>query len=163
MEYDLLPDGTKIAKKTSETSRWTFWRVGHTILSHLQAIAASLVAAAGGAVSGSLVTIDGVAHTVKRLSTTVDASQSNASLVALVANKKIRVLQLHLDCAGTATVATLQTNSTAIAGPYNQAASEQTMLPYSPHGWFETNAGEALKITTGAGSTTSVLLAYIEV
>jgi len=162
MDYDLLDDGTKLAKKNSGTGGATWQRFFHTALAHLQAMAASLVAIALGTVSGVLV-VNGVAKTVKYLSTTVADGTANSQLVALVAGKKIRVLQLHLDCAGTATVATLQSNATAIAGPFNNAASEQCLLPYSPHGWFETAAGEALKLTTGAGATTSVLLAYIEV
>lgn len=160
MDYSTLNDGTKIADKNAATNRWTWQRVAHTALNHLQAILAALT---GGGVTGSLVTAAGDAVTVKRLNTTVAAAQTDASLVALVTGKKIRVLALHLDCAGTATVATLQSNSTAKAGPFNNAASEQTVLPYNPHGWFETAAGEALKITTGAGATTSVLLTYVEV
>jgi hypothetical protein len=160
MDYDLLDDGTKIAKKDSKTNRWTWQMALHTALNHLQAILAALT---GGGVTGALVTPAGVVATVKYLNTTVAAAQTDSQLVALVAAKKIRVLALHLDCAGTATVATLQSNATAKAGPFNNAASEQTVLPYNPHGWFETAAGQALKITTGAGATTSVTLVYVEV
>ena len=160
MDYETLSDGTKIADKNSATNRWTWQRVAHTALNHLQAILAALV---GGQVSGSMVTAAGVVATVKRLNGTVAASQTDAVLVAGVTGKKIRLLSLHLDCAGTATVATLQSNATAIMGPFNNAASEQTVLPYHPHGWKETAAGEALKMTTGAGATTSWAVTYIEV
>ena len=160
MDYETLSDGTKIADKNSATNRWTWQRVAHTALNHLQAILAAIV---GGQVSGSMVTAAGVVATVKRLNGTVAASQTDAVLVAGVTGKKIRLLSLHLDCAGTATVATLQSNATAIMGPFNNAASEQTVLPYHPHGWKETAAGEALKMTTGAGATTSWAVTYIEV
>lgn len=160
MDYETLNDGTKIADKNAGTSRWTWQRAVHTGLNHLQAILAALV---GGQVSGSVVTAAGVVATVKHLSGTVAASTADATLVAAVAGKKIRLLSLHLDCAGTATVATLQSNATAILGPFNNAASEQTVLPYHPHGWKETTAGGALKMTTGAGATTSWAVTYIEV
>lgn len=160
MDYSTLSDGTQIAKKNAGTNQWTWQRAFHTALNHLQAILAALV---GGQVSGSVVTAAGVVATVKHLSGAVAASTADATLVAAVAGKKIRLLSLHLDCAGTATVATLQSNATAILGPFNNAASEQTVLPYHPHGWKETTAGGALKMTTGAGATTSWAVTYIEV
>ncbi len=29
-------------------------------------------------------------------------------------------------------------------------------LPFNPHGWFQTNPGESLTVTTGAGGTTAI-------
>lgn len=117
-----------------------------------------------GTVSGTLQTVTGEVLTVVRHNQVVAASGTDTSILAAVAGKKIRVFDADLDCAGTATVFTFNSkpsgSGTAIAGPYNQAISENKILGYNPHGWFETNVGEGLSATTAAGSNTTVLISY---
>jgi len=124
-------------------------------------------AAAGGATSGVLRTPTGTILTVKRQNQVVAAAGTDTAIVAAVTGKKIRVLAVDLDCAGTATVFTFNSKpagaGAAIAGPYNEAISEGKSLGYNPHGWFETVVSEGLSATTGAGSNTTVLLTYVEV
>lgn len=105
-----------------------------------------------------------VALTVKRKSLTVAASQTDASVVAAVAAKKIRVLSLAHQCAGTATTATYESDATVDTRLHKVPAGANggQVLSYNPHGWFETLVGEALIITTGTGSDTEITLTYVE-
>ncbi len=123
--------------------------------------------ATGGDVTGVLQTPTGTVLEVKYHNAAVAAAGTDTAFIAAVTGKKIRVLQFALDCGATATALTFNSKGsgagTAIAGPYTQAISENTVRPYSPQGWFETVAGESLSITTGAGSSTTVQVAYVEV
>lgn len=89
----------------------------------------------------------------------VAASQTDSSLVSAVAGKKIRVLTVALSCGATASTAVFNSKGagagTAISCTFNNSIS----LP-DGEGYFETNSGEGLTVTTGAGSTTGVLVVY---
>lgn len=123
--------------------------------------------ATGGAVTGVLQTPAGVVLTVKYKNAVIAAAGTDTAFIAAVTSKKIRVLQVSLDCGATATALTFNSKPSgagaAIYGPITQAISEHTTVPYSPQGWFDTVAGEGLSITTGAGSSTTVTVAYVEV
>ena len=97
----------------------------------------------------------------------VAASQTDALLVTAVAGKKIRVLQALFMAAATATNLTFNTKpggaGTAISPLFACGANGGASVPFSPIGWFDTNTGEGLTVTTGAGSTTGVLVRYTEV
>lgn len=96
---------------------------------------------------------------------TVAASQTDSAIVAAVAGKKIRVLQIAFIPAGTATTSTFNTKpagaGVAITGAFSPAASTPVVLPFSPAGWFETASGEGLSVTTGAGATTVYQVTYV--
>lgn len=49
---------------------------------------------------------------------------------------------------------------TGVAPPVKAAANGSSVLPFNPNGWFGTNIGEALTVTTGTGSTTGVVVTY---
>lgn len=92
------------------------------------------------------------------------ASGTNQTLVAAVTSKKIRVLAAAFVCGGTATTLTFNSATAgAISCLFANAANGGATLPFNPAGWFETVAGEALAVTTGAGSTTGIQITYIEV
>ncbi len=94
----------------------------------------------------------------------IAASQTNASVVALVASKKIRVLAATFVAGGTATDLTFRTGTSAdISCKFANGANGGAALAFNPCGWFETVAGEALTVTTGAGSTTGIQVVYVEV
>lgn len=93
----------------------------------------------------------------------IAASATNSSVVALVATKKLRVLALVAQAGGTATDITFQSNNTAKTALFANAATIPLVLPFNPSGWFETVAGEAIKVTTGTGATTGIQLVYVEV
>ena len=95
----------------------------------------------------------------------VAAGQTDSSVVAAVAGKKIRVKALAFVAGGTATTATFNSKGsgagTACSCLFANAANGGAVLNNNPEGWFETETGEALTLTTGAGSTTGVIVKYV--
>lgn len=105
--------------------------------------------------------------TVKYAFANVAASQTDSAVVAAVTSKKIRVLSACALAGGTATNLTFNTKpagaGTAISPLFANGANGGEVLPFSPIGWFETSSGEGLSVTTGTGSTTGIIVSYIEV
>jgi hypothetical protein len=91
----------------------------------------------------------------------IAASQTASSLVAAIVGKKIRVLSLAFVCGAVATNATFNSDTGAISALFANAANGGAVLPLNPLGWFETDEGEALTLTTGTGSTTGVQIVYV--
>ncbi len=94
----------------------------------------------------------------------VAASQTDSSVVAATAGKRIKVLALVAQAGATATNITFNTKpagaGVAISDTMQNAANGGRVLPFNPLGWFQTAVGEGLTATTGAGSTTGVTLVY---
>lgn len=93
---------------------------------------------------------------------------TDTQIVAGVAAKKIRVLAIVLSMsAATATCQVCSKPAGAhshISGLFYATTSGTVVLPYNPLGWFQTVAGEALSIFTGAGAgTTGATVVYVEV
>lgn len=97
----------------------------------------------------------------------VAASTTDGNIVTAVASKKIRVLAVAAVAGATATNLTFNSKpggaGAAISPLFANAANGGEILPFSPVGWFETVSGEGLAVTTGAGSTTGILVTYVEV
>lgn len=93
----------------------------------------------------------------------VAAAQTESSLVAAVTGKHIRVLAYIVQCGSSATTVVFNSDSSAITPTFANAANGGAVVGFNPVGWFETNAGEALTVTTGSGATTGVLVRYVEV
>jgi hypothetical protein len=95
----------------------------------------------------------------------VAVSQTDSSLVAAVAGRKIRVLAFLINH-GDTTASTVTFNSkpagagTAIFPALKYAANGGANPPLLDSGWFETAVGEGLTVTTGAGSTTGIAVVY---
>jgi hypothetical protein len=104
---------------------------------------------------------------VKRALANVNASQTDSTLVAAVADKRIRVVALVMQAGGTATDSTFDSYTgsvaTALSPLFHNLAGACNVLPFLPTGWFETKEGEALTVTTSAGSATGYLIEYVEV
>lgn len=125
------------------------------------------------AISAKLATdkvmVDLTGVTPKFVRGSVAASQTDASIVAGVATKKIRVLGGSLSCGATATDFTFNTKpagaGTAISAKYQMGINggRELAAPGGPYGRFETVAGEGLAATTSAGSTVFYDIVYIEV
>jgi hypothetical protein len=94
----------------------------------------------------------------------VAASQTDTSVVAAVPGLRIKVLAFIINH-GDTTPSTVTFNSkgsgagTAISPVYKFAANGGISTANSD-GWFKTNVGEGLSVTTGAGSTTTVTVSY---
>jgi hypothetical protein len=107
--------------------------------------------------SGSIITNSGLTE-VKRAFAT-GATVATHPLVSAVAGKKIRVLCFFITTVDGLNLL-FKSASTTISA--NIAASG-AVIPYCPHGWFETAAGEALGFAIDAAESTSVQVVYAEV
>lgn len=94
----------------------------------------------------------------------VAASTTDSVLVAGGAGKIIVTAVFFNEGDTTASAVTFNSkgsgSGTAISPPLKTSANGGVVLPYNPAGWFGTVAGEALTVTTGAGSTTGVIVTY---
>lgn len=97
----------------------------------------------------------------------VAASQTDASVVTAVSGKSIRVVHLAMVCGGTATTAIFNSKGSgagvAISCLFANGTNGGAVLGYNPEGWFTTVSGEALTVTTGAGSTTGIQVGYVTI
>lgn len=93
------------------------------------------------------------------------AAIADNSVVSAVTGKKIRVLNYSLNnTAGTANTATFKRAATAISSAKALGATNSFFSSgHSKHGWFETNAGEALNLALTAATAVGVDVVYIEV
>ena len=104
---------------------------------------------------------------VKTAIATVAASQTDSSVVAAVAGKRIKVVSYQLIGQGTSNTITFNSKpagaGAAITPTYSVPATNAIAVPYSPKGHFQTVAGEGLTVTTGAtASNLGVLVNYIQ-
>lgn len=91
----------------------------------------------------------------------IAASTAAGEIVAAVAGHRIRVLSVIALAGGTETDLTFKSASTAISLLFANASNGGEVLPHNAHGWFQTAPGEALNVTTGAGSTTGIQVNYL--
>lgn len=95
----------------------------------------------------------------------VAASATDSVLVAASGTAKIVVTSVVIN-QGDTTASTVTFNTkgagagTAISPALKAAANGGFVLPFNENGWFATNGGEALTVTTGAGSTSAVIVTY---
>lgn len=95
----------------------------------------------------------------------VAAAQTDSALVAAVASKRIKVLYYSAGAAGTATDFQFNTKPGGAGSAVHatlRAAASTWQSAYCPVGCFQTAAGEGLAVTTGAGATVGISIAYIE-
>ncbi len=100
----------------------------------------------------------------------VEQSSTDEVLVPAMEGKRILLLGAHFVAGATATTAVFGSKpaddpGNPISMTYQNAANGGAVLPQvSDDGYFATQRGEALTLTTGAGSTTGVqfTFAYIE-
>lgn len=106
----------------------------------------------------------------------VAASQTDALVVAAQDGKRIKVIGGFVIVAGTATNVTMNSKGTGtgtaitsimpcgINGGISWPLPSQSTSGEPPHGYFTTNKGEGLAVTTGAGaSITGVTVTYVTV
>ena len=96
---------------------------------------------------------------------TIAASSTDSVLVSAATGKKITVLSVVIN-QGDTTPSDVTFNSkgagsgTAISPALKAAANGGFVIPFNPRGWFETNSGEGLTVSTGAGSNTAIIVTY---
>ena len=144
--------------------KYTKWQYMAALLCGQKGLADLLTANA----SGQLLAPDGSVLTVKRTFANVAASSTDANLVTAVPGKSIRVLGFTIHAGDTAgSDVTFNRKpvgaGVAISALKNLSANQQMVCAQSKDGWFETNAGQGLTVTTGAGSATGIDIVYVEV
>lgn len=97
---------------------------------------------------------------VRRLDFEVAAGLTDSALIPAIPGKKIVVLSVAFLCGSTATDATFTSDGIPITPTFHNAANGGAVLGHNPLGWFETEEGAALMLTTGSGSETGVLINY---
>ncbi len=94
----------------------------------------------------------------------VAAGQTDSVIVTGVTNRIVLVLGVACVTAATATNVTFNSkgsgSGTAITCLFANAANGGFVLPESAGGWFQTNSGESLTVTTGSGSTSGFQISY---
>jgi hypothetical protein len=109
----------------------------------------------------------GVSYTVQRAFTNVAASSTDGAFVTAVASQSVRVLGAVISAVGAATVVTFNSKpsgaGTAISATFTVPVSTSgwVTLPYVRDGWFQSNSGEGLTVTTGSGSTLGIQIIYV--
>lgn len=95
-----------------------------------------------------------------RAKSDVAASATDSALVTAVSGRKLRITAVAISCGGTPSTVVLNSKpggaGTAISPIFNNSIS----LPDNRDGWFETNAGEGITVSTGAGSVSGVSVVY---
>jgi hypothetical protein len=92
------------------------------------------------------------------------ATSGNNTIVAAVADKKIRVLSAFIVAAGAVTARFESgADGTALTGQMSLAANSGFVLPYNPLGWFETAASALLNLELGGAVSVDGSITYIEV
>ena len=108
-----------------------------------------------------------MAQTPRRAFANIAASTTDGALVASVSGKCIVVDSCFLVAGATATNVTFNSKGsgagTAITTLIANGANGGAVLNYNEQGWFNTNAGEGLTVTTGSGSTVGIQLTYREI
>lgn len=109
------------------------------------------------------VVVDGVALEVKRAAVAASTSGDN-TLVAAVAGKAIRVVQIVLVAAG-AVSARLESDAggVALTGSMPLPETGGFVLPFSEAGWVQTGEGELLNLELSGAVAVAGALSYVEV
>lgn len=95
----------------------------------------------------------------------IAASTTDSSLVVAVPGKRIRVISIVIN-QGDTTPSTVTFNSkgagagTSVFPALKAAANGGFVFNEHNSGWFQTNVSEALTVSTGAGSTTTLAVTY---
>lgn len=99
---------------------------------------------------------------VQYLLLNVAAAQTALSIIAAAgAGIKIKVIGVQIQSGAVATAVTFNSAAAAITPAFGLLASQSVVLPPIGIAYFQTLANEALTITTGAGSTTAIMIQYI--
>lgn len=99
----------------------------------------------------------------------VSASSTDSIVIAAITDRVIRVFGLALECGAVSTIIVFNSKSSSSStpismnmslGPYGSLVLPQPANISTRTVWFQTNPGESLTVTTGAGSTVGIQLVY---
>lgn len=119
--------------------------------------------------NGDGVVVGGSSLVVKNKSGFIAAASTDSVIVAAVTGKKIRVLAVVVIGSEKAHKFDMSFGtkpagaSTKISATISGVERGNVVLPLNPYGWFETNSGESLSVTTGTDTGVDIQLSYMEV
>lgn len=93
------------------------------------------------------------------------ASSGDNTVVAALAENRIRVLAVFLIMTGTAITIRFESGAggTALTGQMTPSQGGGFVLPYNPVGWFQTAVGELLNLELGGAQSVDGCIVYEEV
>ena len=112
-------------------------------------------------VGGTIIDEVPSARTVSRAFANATASGNTAVVAAQGAGVRIRVLAVFT-VTGTALTVKFQSATTDITAGFVLAVNGGMVLPNNPHGWFQTNANEALNINLSGAGTVGVNVVWVQ-
>lgn len=118
----------------------------------------------GGAypVGGNVIDEVPTVRTVNRSFVNATASGNTALVAAQGLGIRIRVLSVFL-CTSTAVTVKFQSATTDVSCGSSLAANGGFVMPDNPHGWFQTNANEALNVNlSGAATNVGVQVVWVQ-
>jgi hypothetical protein len=92
----------------------------------------------------------------------IGASTTDGAIVTGIPGKKVRITSL-LVVPGASTTVTLNSKPAGAGTALTPALGAVTVLPPNSDGWFESNVGEGISVTTSAGAPSAVTVNYIPV
>jgi hypothetical protein len=110
--------------------------------------------------SGTMYDAAGVSRTVQYAYVDASSSGNTAVVAAQGSGVKVRVLSCKVVASAAVTVK-FNSASTQISASDSLAANGGYVLPYSPHGWFETAANEALNVNLSGAVATGVTVTWL--
>jgi hypothetical protein len=119
--------------------------------------------------NGDGIVVGGSSLVVKSKGEFVASAATDTVFVAAVTSKKIRVLAFAVigfekNHKFEMTFRTKPAGAgTKISASINGTERGNVVLPFNPYGWFETNAGEGLSVSTGSDTGVDIQLSYMEV
>jgi hypothetical protein len=93
----------------------------------------------------------------------IAASATDSALITAIAGTKLRVHAYTVSCGATPSTVVFNSKPAGAGTAISQILNNSISVPELPSGWFETNGGEGLSVSTGAGSTTGVMVVYSRV
>ncbi len=112
--------------------------------------------------TGAFVTDElGVVRPVQRAFVSASATGDTAIVAARGAGIKIRVLAAYY-VSTLANTVKFRSNTTDISPPTPLAANGGMVLPFSPIGWFQTAANEALNGNLSVATATGIMIEWVE-
>lgn len=91
---------------------------------------------------------------------TAASSLGATQLVAAQPGLSIRVLSMAV-VTTLANAVKFQSGTTDISAAMPLGANGGIVLPFNEHGWFQTNAGEALNVNLGTATATGINFQYV--
>jgi hypothetical protein len=88
------------------------------------------------------------------------SGDANEIVAAQAAGCKIRVLAAFINGKSAGDTVIFKTATTAISTTFAVGAGVTVVLPYNPHGWFETAAAEALNVNLTTGNDIGVSVVW---